>query len=397
MIISGVKILSVDEKIGNIPLGYVVIEDGKIKEVCAGEVDPSMYPDEEIVHEDGCLFPGLIDAHTHLGIIEDSLDFEGDDCNEASDPCTPHLRACDGINLDRAFAESLAAGVTTVAVAPGSSNPIGGQVCVLKTHGKCVDNMLVCAPAALKCALGENPKGSFHGQNQMPETRMATAAIIRDTLRRAREYYDDLTEYLKGKDDPESDAEKPDFDARLDALVPLFRDRMPIHFHAHRADDIFTAIRIAKEFGLAYRIVHGTEGHLIADELAEADAMVFCGPTLSDRSKPELANLTFATPGILDRAGVCVSITTDHPVTPLKYLTVCAALAVKEGMSVDATYRAITLNPAKMLSLSDKLGSLTPGKDADLVLFDGDPLSLTTSVKRVYINGRCVYAPNASR
>ncbi len=393
MILSGAKIFTMDESIGNIPCGFVVIQNGKITAVGSGEPDMSLYPGEENIKVDGWLFPGLIDAHTHLGIIEDSLDFEGDDCNEASDPSTPHLRAWDAINpLDRAFFESIAAGVTAVGVAPGSSNPIGGQVCVLKTYGKCVDSMLLAAPAALKCALGENPKGAFHGQNQMPETRMAIAAIIRETLRKAKDYYEALCEYESKKDDPESDVEKPDFDARLDAMVPLFRDGMPLHIHAHRADDIFTASRIAREFNLSYRIVHGTEGHLIADELAEAGAQVFVGPTLSDRSKPELKNLSFETPGVLDRAGVCVSITTDHPVTPLKYLTVCAAMAVREGMSPDAAYRAITIQPAKMLGVDGRIGSISPGKDGDAVLFDGDPLLLSTKVKQVYINGQCVYA-----
>ncbi len=393
MILSGAKIFSMDETIGNISTGFIVIQDGKITAVGSGEPDMALYPDEEIVPADGWLFPGLIDAHTHLGIIEDSLDFEGDDCNEASDPSTPHLRAWDAINpLDRAFTESLAAGITTVGVAPGSSNPIGGQVCVLKTYGKCVDAMLLAAPAALKCALGENPKGAFHGQNQMPETRMAIAAIIRETLRKAKDYFDALCEYESKKDDPESEVEKPDFDARLEAMVPLFRDGMPLHIHAHRADDIFTAIRIAKEFNLAYRIVHGTEGHLISEDLSAVGAQIFVGPTLSDRSKPELRNLSFETPGVLDRAGVTVSITTDHPVTPLKYLTVCAAMAVREGMDVMSAYRAITIHPAKMLGVDSRIGSITPGKDGDLVLFDGDPLLLSTKVKRVYVDGRCVYS-----
>ena len=394
MIINGVKIFTMTDTYGVIENGYVKIENGKITDVGAGE----RTDDENVIYETGWLFPGFIDGHTHIGIAEDSLGFEGDDINETGEPLTPQLRAMDAINpFDRAFGEAMAAGVTCAAVAPGSANPIGGQICVVKTDGQIVDKMIVRAPAAMKFALGENPKTVYHGKNQSPETRMATASMIREALIKASEYKEQYDKYKKSLEsgNTEDEEDKPEYDAKSEALMQVLKGEMEAHFHAHRADDICTAIRISREFGLHTRLVHCTEGHLIADYIAEfckeTDAGVFCGPYLSDRSKPELSNMTFDNPGILAKAGIPVGITTDHPVTPLKYLPVCASLSVKSGMTKEAAYQALTVNPARILKIDDKVGSVKPGLDADIVLFDGDPLEMFTKVKRVYINGEEKY------
>lgn len=394
MIINGVKIFTMTDTYGVIENGYVKIENGKITDVGAGE----RTDDENVIYETGWLFPGFIDGHTHIGIAEDSLGFEGDDINETGEPLTPQLRAMDAINpFDRAFGEAMTAGVTCAAVAPGSANPIGGQICVVKTDGRIVDKMIVRAPAAMKFALGENPKTVYHGKNQSPETRMATASMIREALIKASEYKEQYDKYKKSLEsgNTEDEEDKPEYDAKSEALMQVLKGEMEAHFHAHRADDICTAIRISREFGLHTRLVHCTEGHLIADYIAEfckeTDAGVFCGPYLSDRSKPELSNMTFDNPGILAKAGIPVGITTDHPVTPLKYLPVCASLSVKSGMTKEAAYQALTVNPARILKIDDKVGSVKPGLDADIVLFDGDPLEMFTKVKRVYINGEEKY------
>ncbi|MDD6800570.1 MAG: amidohydrolase, partial [Firmicutes bacterium] len=253
MKIENVKIYTMDPALGVIPCGFIEFDAGKITAVGACEGDGS----------GGILFPGFIDGHTHLGLSEDSLTFEGDDLNEGTDPITPQLRAIDAINpLDRTFTEAREAGITCVAAAPGSANPIGGQIAVLKTAGKRVDDMIIAAPAAMKFALGENPKGVYHEKNQTPETRMATAALMREQLFKAKKYAEALDKYEKQRqeylDNPDENDEpsEPEFDFKSEALLPVIRREIPVHFHAHRADDIFTAIRIAKEFHLRYTIVH---------------------------------------------------------------------------------------------------------------------------------------------
>ncbi len=388
MIINGIKIFTMTEEQGIIEKGYVKMENGRITDVGEGE----RTDDDTVLYESGWLFPGFIDGHTHIGIAEDSLGFEGDDINETGEPTTPQLRAMDGINpFDRAFREAMEAGVTTAAVAPGSANPIGGRICVIKTDGTVVDRMVLREPAAMKLALGENPKTVYHGKNQSPETRMATASMIREAFTKAAEYKEQWDKYRSslGTEDEE---DKPEYDAKSDALMKVLTGEMEAHFHAHRADDICTAIRISKEFGLRTRLVHCTEGHLIADYLGEYfrenGGGVFCGPYLSDRSKPELSNMTFDNPGILAAEGITVGITTDHPVTPLKYLPMCASLSVKSGMAKEEAYRALTVNPARLLGIDGRVGSVKAGLDADLVLFDGDPLEMFTKVKRVFIDGR---------
>jgi imidazolonepropionase-like amidohydrolase len=380
--IENVKIYTMEPDTGIIDCGYVEIENGKITGIGKYDGDGS----------GGYLLPGLIDAHTHLGLIGDSLSFEGDDVNETGDSVTPHLRGLDAINpFDRCFADARAGGITCVAAGPGSANPIGGQFCAIKTAGIRVDSMVVTNPAAMKFAMGENPKSVYHGKNQPPETRMMTAAIIREYLSKAKKYSDAV---LKAKQQPEKDDEdeneEPDFDMKMEALMPVVRGELAAHFHAHRADDIFTAIRISREFGLRYSIVHCTEGYLIADELKKDGVTAIVGPNLCDRSKPELSALSFENPVVLSRAGIDIAITTDHPVIPLQYLPLCASLAVKAGMDTYEALRAITINPARILGIDNRVGSVKAGKDADLVLFDGNPLDVMTRVKRVIINGETV-------
>lgn len=328
------------------------------------------------------VFPGFVDAHTHLGMFEDSMGFEGDDGNEESDPITPHLRAIDAINPnDRYFTEAKLAGITTVASGPGSANPISGQFCALKTHGTVIDDMIIKNPVAMKFSFGENPKTVYHGKNQQPVTRMATAALIRETLRKAQEYAENIK---LAKENPD-DYDKPDYDAKLESLLPVLSGELAVKAHAHRADDIATALRIAEEFGLKMTIEHATEGHLIPQKLQNVSCQL--GPTLSDRSKPELRNMTFDTYRILSEQGTPVSIITDHPVIPINYLPLCAALAVKSGMNEIDALKAITLNPAKALGIDQTVGSLKVGKDADIVIFDKFPLELMTKVEAVFING----------
>ena len=359
--------------------GWILFENDRIISVGTGE--PPVYDGEVLDGTGLTALPGFVDAHTHLGIVEDSLDFEGDDCNEDSDPATPQLRALDGVNpFDRCFTEARAAGVTTVAVAPGSANPIGGQICVIKTAGNDVDGMSVLPYAAMKFALGENPKNTYHAKNASPVTRMATAAIIRETLAKAKRYLDELD-----RSEREEDYDPPEFDFRNESLIPLLRGDAYAHFHAHRADDISTALRISKEFGLKPVIVHGTEGHLISSRLTGIS--VIAGPNLCDRCKPELRNQTFVNPAVLSECGALVALTTDHPVTPLNYLTLCAGLARNSGLDRRRALEAITVNPAKILGLDSRIGTIEPGKDADIVLVRGDVLSLESKIEAVFING----------
>lgn len=383
MLIKNVTVYSmVNEPIRH---GFLVTDGKKI--IALGSMEDCPAYDGEIIDGEGAYaFPGLIDAHTHLGMFEDSLGFEGDDGNEETDPSTPNLRALDAVNpLDRCFEEALSAGITTVVTGPGSANPIGGQMIAIKTLGGCVDDMVLKEPVAMKFALGENPKSVYNGKNQTPVTRMATAAIIREQLTRARKYLQDQSEAV---DDEEIDM--PEYDAKCEALAPLFRDGMPAHFHAHRLDDIFTAVRIANEFHLNYTIVHGTQGHKMAEVLAKKGVTILSGPLLCDRSKPELHDLTPASPGILSRAGIKTAIVTDHPVIPIQYLPICAGLAVREGMEPMDALRAMTILPAEICGMSDRVGSLEPGKDADIVLFNELPLTINAKAQAVIVDGKRV-------
>ena len=383
MRIINARVFPVDRPV--IENGYVDIEAGRIRAV--GAMPPPGEAEEILDAGGGWLFPGFVDAHTHIGMWEDGLGFEGDDGNEDTDPATPQLRAVDAINMqDRCFAEAAAAGVTTVLTGPGSANPIGGQFCAVKTYGARVDDAVVMAPVAMKMALGENPKTVYHGINQAPVTRMATAAIIREELYKAKEYF---SRKARAEDDPEQD--EPDFDIKMEALQPLLWGKAEAHFHAHRADDIFTALRIAKEFGLRAVIIHGTEAHLVADLLAEEHVPVVSGPYMTDRSKPEIRNLSDAAPGLLCKAGIETAITVDHPEIPLRLLPMALMLAVRAGMDKTDALRAVTSVPAKIAGMQDRIGSLKTGLDADCVLWSGDPLDIATQVQAVFVNGTPEY------
>ena len=384
ILIKNGKILTMEEE--RYDNGYVLIEGGKIAEVGSMETLAEHKFDIETVIDaaGGYVLPGFVEAHCHVGIWEDGMGFEGADGNEDTDPVTPQLRAIDAVNpADRAFEEARNAGVTTVVTGPGSANVIGGQFAAIKTYGRKIDDMILKHPVAMKVAFGENPKTVYQQKNQSPVTRMATAAILRENMMKAREYKELWDEYHR--DTEEND--KPDFDFKLESLLKVLNKEIPLRAHAHRADDMFTALRIAKEFDVDITLEHCTEGHLIADDLKEAGVPVTVGPALSDRSKIELKHLTFKTPGILAKAGLSVAIMTDHPVTPIQYLPLCAALAVREGMDEYQALEAITINAAANCGLQDRVGSLKAGKDADVVVFDGHPLDFRTKVKHVLING----------
>ena len=370
-----------------IPRGFVLLEGDKIAAVGPMEALPAGYSGEVLDAEGGHILPGFIDAHCHLGLFGDALGFEADDGNESTDPCTPQLRAVDGVNpLDRGFREAREGGVTTVLTGPGSANPIAGQFAALKTDGRWVDEMVLKAPIAMKFALGENPKSVYNERKETPVTRMATAAIIRENLAKAQEYQDKQS---KAEEDPDEDV--PDYDAKLEALLPVIRGELPVHIHAHRADDMATGIRICKEFGLKYVLVHGTEGHLIPDLLAQEGAGVITGPCLTDRSKPELMHQSLETPAILQRFGVKVAICTDHPETPIQYLPLCAAMAIRGGMDPESALACVTIRAAELAGVADRVGSLAPGKDADVTVTSAHPLNWLSRMRLVVMDGKVVH------
>lgn len=367
-----------------IPNGYLVAQNGIITEVGKGEYPGS---DEECYDAAGALLtPGFVDSHCHIGIWENGLDFEGDDTNEQTDPCTPQLRAIDAINpMDRCFGEALAYGITTVSVGPGSSNPIAGQVCVLKTYGKYVDEMLIKEPSAIKFALGENPKTSYNNKEQAPMTRMAIAAVIREELKKAQRYLSDLK-----KSEADEDTDPPELDVKCEALIPLLERKIKAHFHAHRADDICTALRIAREFNLDAVIIHGTESYLVTEALKTQNTPVSCGPIISARTKPELTHQERYNAGKLHEAGVPVAIHSDALVFPIDLLAASAAIAVKAGLPWQAALEALTIRAAEMAGVSDRVGSLAVGKDADLLLFNEDPIGLLVRPKQIFVQGHMI-------
>ena len=392
MVVINVKIVSMSkDAYYDSECGFVRCEDGvftKVGNMC----DYSPVHGEEVV--DGkwlTLYPGFIDAHCHLGMWNDALCFEGEDGNEDTDPSTPHLRAIDSVNpMDRCFEDAVNAGVTSVCTGVGSANPIGGSFIIMKTWGsKRVDKLIVKSPAAIKFALGENPKNTYNDRDETPVTRMATAAIIREQLIKAKRYSEDIAEYerLKGTEDEIS---RPDFDIKCEALLPLFDKEHPLkaHFHCHRADDIFTAQRLANEFGLDYVLIHCTDGALIADELAEDSPAIVLGPIFGDRGKPELANHDISTPAVLSGSGLRFALCTDHPETPIQYLPLTAALAVRGGLSSEEALRGITITAAEILGVSDRIGSVEPGKDADFTVYADEPVSMMTQPLLTAVRGK---------
>ena len=370
------------EKRRSIENGWIEIENGKI--IAVEEGSPDVVGTEDLDGQGKLLIPGFIDAHTHLGIIENGIDFEGDDCNEATDPFTPQLRTIDGINpMDRCFEEAYKRGITSAVVAPGSANPCGGEIIAVKTYGRRIDDMII-KPVGIKFALGENPKRVYNDRDETPVTRMATAALIREGLTKAKRYLADIDAYEIDKENNDM----PEFDLKNHALIPLLRREISAHFHCHRADDMFTAVRIAKEFDLKLVIVHATEGHLIADILGTEKLSAISGPVICDRCKPEMKGLELKNTAELVKNGVKTSICTDHPVIPIQYLPASAAMSVKGGLDLDSALEAITINAAEIAGIDNTTGSIAVGKDADLQLYCGNPLDIMNDPELVMINGK---------
>ena len=366
----------------DIPGGCVLLgDDGKIVAVGA-----------EISAPDGCtvidaqgrlVTPGCVDAHCHIGLDNQGMGWEGRDYNEIIDPLTPHMRAIDSINpQDEAFQLGIEGGVTTACTGPGSANVVGGSFAAIKLVGKRVDDMIVKHPLAMKCAFGENPKRCYgQGLKKSPTTRMATAALLRELLFKTQRYMQD-----------QQSGKNPGFDMKLEAMIPVLKKEIPLKAHAHRADDIFTAIRIAREFDLDITLDHCTDGELIAEELAKEGLSAFVGPTLGSKSKIELRNKSFTTPAALHAAGVPISIITDAPVIPLQNLPMCAGLAANAGLPMDEAWKAITINPARQTGIGDRVGSLEPGKDADVVIWEADPLTTVgAGAWMTVVDGKIVY------
>ena len=366
----------------DIPNGSLLISDeGKI--VALGE-DLSVPADAQVIDAGGRLVtPGCIDAHCHIGLDNEACGWEGKDYNEIVDPITPQMRAIDSINpLDESLPNALRGGVTSACAGPGSANVVGGTFTSIKLAGKRVDKMIIKDPVAMKCAFGENPKRCY-GQNgkKAPMTRMGTAALLRELLFKTRRYMEDKA---AGKN--------PGFDMKLESMIPVLEGKIPLKAHAHRADDILTSIRIAKEFGVRITLDHCTDGALIADELAEEGNWAFIGPSLGSKSKIELMNKSFTTPAVLHKAGVKICIITDAPVIPLQYLPMCAGLAVNAGLDMEEAWKAITISPATAIGIADRVGSLEPGKDADVVIWTADPLTTVGGEAwKTIVDGKIVY------
>lgn len=371
------KIYTMTEK--SVKKGSILIQGNKIIKISDKiEITPEMV----IYDAEGkTVMPGLIDAHTHLGIDEEGVGWEGEDFNEIDNPITPHLRAVDAVNpFDKGIISARENGVTTVMTSPGSANILGGEAAAIKTSGRIVDNMIVKAPVGIKAAFGENPKKVYSSQKKSPITRMGIAAMLRETLM-------ETEDYLAEKNENKSTFKR---NLKNESLLKVLRKEIPLKAHVHRADDIMTAIRIAKEFDLNLTLEHCTEGHLVADEIAELDFSAAVGPSLTGKVKVELNEMDYKTAGILAQAGVKIALVSDHPVTPVKNLRLYAALAVKSGLDEYEALKAITINPAEMMNIEDKVGSIKAGKDADLIVLDGDPLAFDTNLEKVMINGQFI-------
>jgi imidazolonepropionase-like amidohydrolase len=367
--------------------GTVLIVDGKITAVGADVPLPDGVPVLDAAGR--WVLPGFIEAHGHVGVHEEAEGWAGSDTNEMTDPVTANVRALDAINpADLGFRDAVGGGVLAVNVNPGSGNPIGGQTCALKCWGRTVDEMLLRAPAGMKSALGENPKRVYGEQKKTPSTRLGVAAVIRGAFVEAANY---LARIAAEEDKREHERKPVDRDLKLEALGLVLRREIPWRQHCHRADDIATALRIADEFGYELVIDHGTEAHLVADLLAARGVPVIIGPLFTSRSKVELRNRSLANPGKLARAGVTIAITTDHPVVPINFLVHQASLSVKYGLDRDVAIEALTINPARIIGVSDRLGSLEAGKDGDVVVWSGDPLDVLSRVEHAFLDGREIY------
>ena len=370
----------------------ILAENGKIigigkLETLLGEAGVAEN-DAEVIDAAGLLvYPGFVEAHGHIGLDGYGIGYEGMDYNEMNDIVCPQLRGLDGVKpFDAAFPKAASAGVTSVCVGPGSANVLGGTFTTIKTVGKRVDDMVIRDGVAMKCAFGENPKRCY--KDKRDSSRMTTASLLREILFKAREY-------LEKKEAAGEDASKrPGFDMKMEALIPVLKREIPLKAHAHATEDIFAALRIAKEFDVKITLEHVTEGHLIVDELAQENVPLAVGPTLTSASKFELRNKSWVTPGVLAKAGCQVSIITDSPVIPQEYLPLCAGLAVQAGMEPFAALQAITINAAKHAGIADRVGSLEVGKDADIVITDGSPFEVSTVVKYVLIDGKVVSKKN---
>jgi imidazolonepropionase-like amidohydrolase len=365
--------------------GSILIKNGKIQAI--GEIScPSS--DIQIIDATNCwVMPGIIEAHCHIGISEQKKGMEGEDCNEMMDPITPYLRALDAINpMDPGFDDAVRMGITSVMVGPGSSNIVGGQFLFMKTKGsRRIDDLVLKEPAAMKIALGENPKRTYMDKQKLPSTRMSTAALLREVLFEAKQYKQDKEAALQQGDN----TFKTNF--RFEPWLPILRKEIPLKTHVHRADDILTAIRIAKEYDVRLTLDHCTEGHLIAEHIAASGFPAIVGPSLASRDKIETQNIDFKTAGLLHKAGVKVAITTDHPVTPLYHLPRCAGIAAREGLGIEEGLRAITINAAEICGVANRVGSLEVGKDADIAIFTGNPMEIFTKPLYTLINGKLVY------
>lgn len=387
MLIKNGKVLTMTGK--TFDNGFVNIEKGKI--IAVGrmseldrEVEEQLSSSESVLDVQGAwVMPGLIDAHCHVGIAEEKWGIIGDDCNEITSPVTPHLRALDAVNpMDPAFHDAIIGGITSLMTGPGSSNVVGGQSLFMKVQGRCMERMVVKAPAEMKVAFGENPKMNYGQKDIMPGSRMAIAAMLREELYKA-------CGYKEKKERGEVATGEEDF--RMECWLPVLRREIPLKAHVHRADDILTAIRIAKEFQLDMTLDHCTEGHLIADEIAESGFPVIVGPDMTSRSKIEVKNMSFKTAGVLERAGIKTAIMTDHPVSLIRYLPLFAGLCVKQGLSMEGGLKAITLHAAHICGVADRVGSLEQGKDADIAIFSGNPMEVFTKTLFTIVDGEIVY------
>lgn len=379
MTIYNIRIYTQNKNRDIIENGYISFENGVITKVCAGAYEK--ISDGDIDGEGRTLYPGFIDAHTHLGLTTNGVGMESEDFNEESEPVSPQLRICDGINpMDASFAEAVKAGITAAVISPGSMNPVAGDIVAVSTVGKRIDKM-VLRTVGMKFALGENPKMTYMNRDETPCTRMAIASMIREALAKARRYMEDKENAEENGDDP------PEYDIKSEALIPLLKGKVKAHFHCHRADDIFTAIRLAKEFKLDYALIHCTDGHLIADELAEEKACAVVGPVMCDACKPELANITPKNAGIMADADVKTAVCTDHSETPVQYLPLTVGICIKHGLSFQQAVDSITVNAAEIAGIEDIAGSLEIGKRADMVLFGESPFEVMSSPSAVFVGG----------